>query len=135
MARNTRSNTDENKSQDAEIGINDGAKVLDDPNRPSDSALNGAERQELGHTVDTETGKVIETDSLTKEGQRAGGAAPGTDPSTEERIMVRAKERTLFHDPFQGISVDDSDDGGNPDGVVKTAMVASALDDGRLIEV
>lgn len=106
-----------------------------------------AEESELNRTVDSGeggTGEIIENatgsdtkdgDDSTTEGRSSGPPAPGTDNSTAETVKVKTSGDFLFHDPFLGVTVDNTDDGGNKDGIVKSAMVAAALDDGRLVEI
>jgi hypothetical protein len=102
-----------------------------------------AEEFELNRTTDTDSGEVLENstgsnsvdgEDSSKEGRDGGPPPPGTDNSTAERIKVKTSGAFLFHDPFSNTTVDNSDDGGNKDGVLRSALVQGALDDGRLVE-
>lgn len=136
MARNRDT---ENKSADTEPKVSD---VEKSEGSTSPTALNAntntrAEEVELGQTVDTETGEIIKlnSDKAGDDGNTGGPPPPGTDNSTAELVKVKTTGDFLFHDPFSGTTVDNTDDGGNENGVIKSAMVDAALEDGRLTEI
>lgn len=145
MAKRDNETDDKPKVSDVEKSSDSASKL---PEGASPSAMNAntntsAEEVELNRTVDTETGKVIENatgsnmsdgDDAASAGRTGGPPAPGTDNSTAELINVKTSGSFLFHDPFTNTTVDNSEDGGNKDGVIKSALVQAALDDGRLVE-
>lgn len=146
MARNRNSNESEAPVDSVEKTEDSASKLPDNaaPNGVNFNNNTRAEEVELNRTVDTETGEVIEnaTGSNTKDGDSGdipgrdlGPSAPGTDNSTAELVKVKTTGDFLFHDPFTATTVDNSEDGGNKDGIVRTALVQNALDDKRLEEI
>lgn len=113
------------------------------PTRENANTSTSAEEVELNQTVNEDgtirknsTGSnTTEGDDSTTGSRSSGPPAPGTDNSTAETIRVKTTGDFLFQDPFLGVTVDNTDDGGNKDGIIKSAMVQTAIDDGRLEEI